>query len=220
MGIVQNLYTNIDNGLKGLNKGLSTGLPKLDEITGGVQRNAYYVIFGASGNGKSGLLIYCYFYRLLKDNPDKDILIVLYSLEVSAEIVYAKLLSLYLYETYGLIIPFMELLSKSTLLTDERYKYVLLGREWLESIENRLIIFDKALNAKKLYHSLLPILQSKGVLEKQGDREVFIPNNPEQFILVAVDHMSIKIIVALHRDMYWKIGQNRKNLRKIFAYLE
>ena len=101
MGIVQNLYTNIDNGLKGLNKGLSTGLPKLDEITGGVQRSTYYTIFGLSGTGKSALLSYCYFYRLLKDNPNKDILIILYSLEVSAEIVYAKLLSLYLYETYG-----------------------------------------------------------------------------------------------------------------------
>lgn len=129
MGIVQNLYTNIDNGLKGLNKGLSTGLPKLDEITGGIQRSTYYTIFGLSGTGKSGFLTYCYFYRLLKDNPDKDILIVLYSLEVSAEIVYAKLLSLYLYETFGLVVPFMELLSKSCLLTDERYQYVLLGRE-------------------------------------------------------------------------------------------
>ena len=51
MGIVQNLYTNIDNGLKGLNKGLSTGLPKLDEITGGVQRSTYTTIFGLSGTG-------------------------------------------------------------------------------------------------------------------------------------------------------------------------
>lgn len=140
---------------------------------------------------KSAFLSYCYFYRLLKDNPDKDITIILYSLEVSAEIVYAKLLSLYLQETYGLIIPFMELLSKSSLLTDERYQYVLLGREWLESIESRLLIFDKALNAKKLYHSLVPILQSKGILDRQGDREVYLPNNPEQIIIVAVDHMSI-----------------------------
>lgn len=191
MGIVQNLYTNIDNGLKGLNKGLSTGLPKLDEITGGVQRSTYYTIFGLSGTGKSALLSYCYFYRLLKDNPNKDILIILYSLEVSAEIVYAKLLSLYLYETYGLIVPFMELLSKSKTLTEERYKYVLMGKEWLESIENKFIVFDKALNAKKLYHSLLPILQSKGILERQGDREVFIPNDPEQLIVVALDHASI-----------------------------
>lgn len=51
MGIVQNLYTNIDNGLKGLNKGLSTGLPKLDEITGGIQRSTYTTIFGLSGTG-------------------------------------------------------------------------------------------------------------------------------------------------------------------------
>ena len=32
MSVVDNLYTVIDNGRKGLNKGLSTGLAKLDKI--------------------------------------------------------------------------------------------------------------------------------------------------------------------------------------------
>lgn len=140
---------------------------------------------------KTNFLIYCYIYRLLKDNPDKNITIIEYSLEVSAEIVYAKLLSIYLWEVFGVIIPFSELLSRSKILSNERYQYVLQGREWLESIEDKLIIFDKSLSASKLYSSLIPILKSKGRLEQQGEREVFIPNDPEQLIIVAVDHMSI-----------------------------
>lgn len=51
MGIVQNLYTAIDNGIQGLNKGLPTGLPKLDEIIGGIQKGVYTTIFGLSGTG-------------------------------------------------------------------------------------------------------------------------------------------------------------------------
>lgn len=51
MSVVDNLYTVIDNGRKGLNKGLSTGLTKLDKITGGVQKGVYTTIFGLSGTG-------------------------------------------------------------------------------------------------------------------------------------------------------------------------
>lgn len=140
---------------------------------------------------KTNFLIYCYIYRLLRDNPEKDITIVEYSLEVSAEIVYAKLLSLYIEETFHKVIPFTELLSKSIILTDERFQYVEKSKSWLKSIESRLIIFDKALTAKKLYSSIMPILDTKGKKERQGNREIFIPNNPEQLILVLIDHMSI-----------------------------
>lgn len=78
---------------------------------------------------KTNLLIYSYIYRILKDNPEKDITIVEYSLEVSAEIIYAKLLSLYIEETFNKKIPFTELLSKSLLLSDDRYEYVLMSRQ-------------------------------------------------------------------------------------------
>lgn len=191
MSVVDNLYTVIDNGRKGLNKGLSTGLTKLDRITGGVQKGVYTTIFGLSGTGKTNLLIYSYIYRILKDNPDKNITIIEYSLEVSAEIIFAKLLSLYIEEVFHKKIPFTELLSKSLILSDERFKYVLEAKSWLKSIEPKLIIFDKGLTAKRLYSSIMPILLEKGKKEKQGDREVYIPNDPEQLILVLVDHMSI-----------------------------
>ena len=36
MSIVSELYKNIDQGRNGLNKGISTGLPKLDLLTYGV----------------------------------------------------------------------------------------------------------------------------------------------------------------------------------------
>ena len=53
MSIVEELYSEIDNGREGRNLGLKTGLPKLDWYTGGFQKGVYKLIFGQSGSGKS-----------------------------------------------------------------------------------------------------------------------------------------------------------------------
>lgn len=48
--IVENLFHNIKQGKKGLNKGISSGFPKLDTITYGVQRKWMTVYAGDSGS--------------------------------------------------------------------------------------------------------------------------------------------------------------------------
>lgn len=63
----------------------------------------------------------------------------------------------------------------------------------MESLENKLIIFDKALNAKALYKTAIPILEKKGTIKEEKGRKVFTPNNPEQIILLLIDHMSINL---------------------------
>ena len=50
--IVDDLYASIDRGHKGLNKGLSTGMPKLDKLTYGIQRRWMTVVAGDSGSDK------------------------------------------------------------------------------------------------------------------------------------------------------------------------
>ena len=66
MSIVDELYSEIDNGREGRNLGLKTGLPKLDWYTGGFQKGVYKLIFGQSGSGKSSYVIYSdYMYILV-----------------------------------------------------------------------------------------------------------------------------------------------------------
>lgn len=57
MSIVDELYSEIDNGREGRNLGLKTGLPKLDWYTGGFQKGVYKLIFGQSGSGNIILFI-------------------------------------------------------------------------------------------------------------------------------------------------------------------
>jgi replicative DNA helicase len=110
MNNVDLLFQKIDKGRQGKNIGLKTGIPKMDEYTGGIQP-VYTLIFGTSGSGKSALALYSYIYRPLRDYPDKNIKLCYFSLELSAELLLAKLLCLYIFEEFGKIIPYTKLMS-------------------------------------------------------------------------------------------------------------
>lgn len=47
--IVDSLFRSIDQGKSGLNVGLSTGIPKMDKLTYGIQRKWLTVVSGDSG---------------------------------------------------------------------------------------------------------------------------------------------------------------------------
>lgn len=200
MNNVDILYKLIENGKEGKNIGYSTGIQKLDEYVGGIRPAVYTLIFGLSGAGKSALALYSYIYRPLKDNPDKDIKLIYYSLEMGAEILLSKLLCLYIYEEFGKIIPYTNLMSWQKPLSEEDYQYALKGKEWLKSIEKKLIIYDKALNNKSFYHSIMTLLEEWGTFEEVegGNRTIYIKNNPEQLVQVVIDHISLVTPVDGH----------------------
>ena len=59
---------------------------------------------------KSAVVLYM-IYRTLKDNPEKDIKYIYFSLEMSSELLLAKLMCLYMYEEFGVVISYTELMS-------------------------------------------------------------------------------------------------------------
>lgn len=187
------LYKMIERGKEGKNIGYSTGLQKLDEYVGGIREGVYTLIYGLSGCGKSSVALYNYIYRPLKDNPKADIKLVYFSLEMSSEILLSKLLCLYIYEEYGKIIPYSKLMSWREVLSDEDYEYALKGQQWLKSINDRLIIYDKAVNNKSFYHVIMSLLEQWGTFEEidNGKRTIYIKNNPRQLVLVVLDHIGL-----------------------------
>lgn len=186
------LFDKIESGRNGKNIGLKTGIPKMDGYTGGIQP-VYTLIFGVSGSGKSALALYSYIYRPLKDYPDKNIKLCYFSLELSAELLLAKLLCLYIYEEFGVIISYTRLMSWSSILTDDEYKYVKRGREWLESINSKLIIYDTALTSKSFYSKVKKILEEEGTFfpSEDGRRTLYKKNDPDQVISIIVDHLNL-----------------------------
>ena len=180
------LWKLIEDGRKGKNIGTSTGLSKLDKLIGGIQDSRYYLISSQSSGGKTSLVLF-FMYQMLRNSTD-PVYFIYYSLELGSEILLAKLMALYCAEEFGIYLTTNNVLSFDSILTDENYEYLRKAKEWIQSIEDRLIIFDSGLSARILYKTTIPILQKLGKIEEIDGREIYIPNNPNQKVIGVIDH--------------------------------
>ena len=192
--IFDKLLTEIDRGRQGLNHGLSIGLPKLEGIMDGLTRSTYTLILSNSGAGKTTLALYSYVYKPIMQHLDDDDFKVLYfSLEMSEESLYIKLLSMYIFEVYGIELSFKEILSrkKDYVLSDEHYELVKSCKDWIDKVEKHLEIYDKTVSANKVYAILKTRLEELGTFEETETRQTYTPNNPNLLYEVIVDHIGL-----------------------------
>lgn len=192
--IVESLLRQINIGRTGQHWGYSMGLPKLEEIIDGVSRGTYTLLFSPTGTGKSSLALYSYIFRPIQEHlKDNNFKISYFSLEMSSEILFAKLLSMYIFETYGIELSTKELLSrkKNYTLSQEYYQIVQECRPWLEKVEKILTIYDKSLSAGSLYTLLIKELEANGRFEETAGRKIYYPNDENLVHLVVIDHLSL-----------------------------
>jgi len=199
MSIVNELYKNIQQGREGLNQGISTGLPKLDLLTYGVQRKWLSVISGDSGSGKSSLAFYTYVYSPFMqhiNNPSINVNFLLFSFEMSAEVLFAKLLSVYIYEKYQEVVSYDEILSLTGKCSDAHFELITESLPWLEELEKHCEIVDKPVTAKGLYAVCKEWSQKFGKYIETGTvgeytKTEYIPNDSKQYLIVVVDHIKL-----------------------------
>lgn len=192
--ITESLYKDIELGLTGRFSGISMDLPKFESIVDGVTQSTYTLIFSPSGTGKTSFYLYAYIYQPLKHCLDTDdFKVSIFSLEMSAELLFAKLLCMHLFDTYGVEISAKELLSrkKNYILSQEYYNLVLESKEWMQKVESKVTIYDKACNAKSLYSVLIKELESRGKFKEDDKRKYYVPDNPKLIHLVVIDHLSL-----------------------------
>lgn len=216
--IVEALLSQIEKGRSGRNQGLSMGLPKLESIVDGVTRETNTVVFSNSGSGKTSLILYSYIYKPLCEHLDDNKYDIIYfSLEMSAEILLAKLLSTHIFYTYGLEIGFKEILSrkKDYKLDDAVYEIIQECIPWLHKVEQHIFIYDKNVNADSIYAITMEQLKKYGNFKELSNRIVYTPNDPEHILLAIVDHASL-LTPAKNRSLKEEIDTTSKyavNLR-------
>ena len=204
--IVENLFNSINRGRKGLNTGLSTGLPKLDSLVYGVQRRWMEVVSGDSGSGKSSFVLYTKVYQPFQQHfldNSIDIHFLLFSFEMSSEVLLAKLLSLYIYDTYGKILSYGDILSLGGTLSDEDYSLIEKATPWMQEFEKCCEIIDKPVTAKGLYAVCKDWSKKFGnYVEEETNSEYvkmnYIPKNPQQYLIVVVDHIKLLSVGTGH----------------------
>lgn len=192
MSYISQFKKEIENGLKGRNIGISTGLTDLDSIIYGIQRRYLYLIGSDSGSGKSSFVIDVFVYNLIKNKQDKNISILLYSFEMSSSVVFAKILSLYLWDTYKVIVTYENILSLTSPLDEEKYEYVKKGLTWLEGIQKYITIYDKSLSPKAIYATCKEWLKKHGKFVPLSEhKEDYIEEDSEMVKVAIFDHMGL-----------------------------
>lgn len=190
--IAKKLLENIYRGKEGLNKGISTGLPTVDTIIHGIRQESITVIGADTSGGKTSYALDINVYNLLKNKGDKEVKILYYSFEMSSEMLFAKLLSRYIFDEFGFIITYEEILSLNEKITDKQLEYVNKSIQWLKYLESHLTIYDKALTPAGIYATSRKWLEQNGVFEQVGEhREEYHPNNPETLLIGIVDHLGL-----------------------------
>ena len=194
MTITETLLKEIDLGREGRSQGYDMGLPKFESIVDGVTRGTMTVLASGTGQGKSSFILYAYVYRPLMEHFDDDNFYVSYfSLEMPATVIFGKLLSTYIFEKYHKELSITEILSrkKGYILSDENYKIVTDCIGWLNKIEKKIHVYDKSLNADKLYAILMQKLEKFGTFEELENRKVYHPDNPDMLYEVVIDHAGL-----------------------------
>lgn len=192
--IVDSIIEQIEAGRAGHNHGIPMGLPKLESIIDGVTRETYTVIMSNSGAGKTSFALFAYVYRPLMLHLDDDnFKILFFSLEMNEVSLYVKLLALYIFETYGIELSFKKILSreKHYTLSDEYYELIQRCTPWLEKVSKKLEIYDKNINANKVYAILKTRLEEIGTFHETETRWTYTPNNPNLVYNVVIDHIGL-----------------------------
>lgn len=192
--IVESLLESINLGRSGRNHGIPMGMPKLESLIDGVTKSTNTLIFSNSGAGKTSFALYAYIYQPLNYHLDDDkFKIIYFSLEMSSDILLAKLLSTYIFFTYNIEIGVKELLSrkKNYTLSDDLYNIVEKCIPWLKKVESHLTIYDKNTNANTIYAITKSELEKYGTFKEEEKRSIYIPNDPDRIILAVVDHVGL-----------------------------
>lgn len=184
----------VEEGREGKNVGFTIGSEKLELYMDGFLPGTSYLIGGGSGSGKSTYALWAFIYNPLIAflngiHKERDPYWVLFNLEMTQPQIYAKLLSMYIFDKYHIELRFKEIFSRgeNTILTDEHYKIIKDNEAFLDILDERLICFDGNLNPDKYFNKVLDITKRFGTWEDDN----YTPNNPQQIIGVLIDHMNL-----------------------------
>lgn len=191
MSIV-NLVQTIKKGKEGKNVGIKTGIPKLDSVIYGVQRKFLYTIGASSGIGKTSFTLDTFLFNVIKNAGDKPISVLFYSFEMSKEVLFAKLISRYIWETFKQVITYEDILSLTSPISDEKYEYIKKSIDWIKYLDSLVTVYDKPLSPSGIYGTCKDWLRKFGDFTQVGEhKETYDEHDTEMYKIVLIDHVGL-----------------------------
>ena len=196
--ISDQILEDIDKGIKGLNIGLPTGVPKLDSVIYGIQKSTYYAIGGDTSAGKSSLanqigLFEPYEYSL--ENPDKvQVEYIYFSFEMQARKQFLRGLSRHIYKKEKRVYSNEYLLSRKGTLPPEARKKVTEYLPYFDKLEDHIAFYEVSLTPKSVEKIIRFQLSKYGdFLIDEEDSEYYVLKKEFKnlHLIVIYDHASL-----------------------------
>ena len=191
---LEEFFQLVKEGREGHNIGLSTGSAKLDLYTDGFLPGTSYLIGGSSGSGKSTWTLWTFVYQPLihfmaGEEQERDPRWLIFSLEMTRSQVYAKLVSMYIFDNFGVELRFKQIFSrgKDCVLSDEEYELLTNCTDFIKMLDERLTFYEGSLNEATYLKEVNAELKKWGTFED----DKYVPNNPHMILGVLIDHMTL-----------------------------
>lgn len=197
--MIDSFLEEVKRGREGKNQGYSIGLPKLEGMMDGLTRATITLIFGATGTGKTSSMLYSYVYRPAMDHlEDGKFEVLMFALEMGEVMLKAKLLSIYLKETYNYTLTAKEILGrkKGRRLSDNEYQMIVDSMPWMNKLMRIIHIVEKKVSAKGAYADILKFLEKNGTFTDKENHTGYVPNDPEKTLLTVTDHLGLLRVSA------------------------
>lgn len=191
---LEEFFNLVKEGREGHNIGFKIGSKKLETYMDGYLPGTSYLIGGASGSSKSTYALWAFIYQplisyLAGEGIERDPRWLLFSLEMTRSQVYAKLISMYIFDNFGIELKFKKIFSrgKDCILSDEEFEILEQCTDFIKILDERLTFYEGSLTEQVYLSEVEKELKKYG---KFVDNE-YIPDNPRQILGVLIDHMTL-----------------------------
>lgn len=194
MSVFRQAKQDIDRGLAGLNMGLPMGLDRTDQLLFGVQPGMYYLVGGDTGSGKSHLLNNLFLLNpldhLRNNGIKKKVKILYFSFEMAARAHILRALPRHLWLNDNIVTDVNTILSRgqNNKIPADVYKRVLAAEAYFDWLESHITFVDSAMGKTKIEKLLRKTAEENGIFIGEPGEEVYQPTDPDQLILVILDH--------------------------------
>lgn len=186
--ISDSLYDEIHNNAEHGVHQYGLGLHKLQSLIDGVRKENIVTIGGTSGSGKSSFVLYAYVYRPIMEcmaKGKRDLTVIIFCMEMTPQKTLSKLLSLYLWDKYGLECGTRDMLSFSSKVSKDLMEKLDEAKAVVDRMEEYIRFVEGAVNTESLREYMDKYFATKG---SYVDGK-YVPNDPWHITVGILDHI-------------------------------
>lgn len=197
--VTESIIKNREKRLRGELIAIPWSLRRLNNIIPGVEQGKYILISANPKAGKTQLADYLYMYEpvewYLRNKSKIGLKILYFSLEMSRSSKILQAMSYKLNKSYDISISPQNLKSsfEKYILDESVLKIVnsVKFQDWLHEFESVVTFIDNVRSPNRIYNYVKEYAEQNGKFIGNGDYKRYIPNNPDEYVIIIVDHLSL-----------------------------